>query len=226
MREGTDPGSAELVSLLFVRVQKSPPLALSRGQGLDGHLPGDGLSGKACLPALPARAACAVLLQLPGAASREGGGREGVKEKNPIWINLLPRGRRGQGRVKVRAPRPMCFLLPAPLEPGDVGKEGSLVNTAAGRTWLPESTALPMLLSLPTLPTAPAPEGVPGDLPGQRGPHSQHTCPGSSSPPGQGDLALWWVPGQGGCGPAVPQRSQLQHEGFLLALMLGTSRGA
>lgn len=120
----------------------------------------------------------------------------------------------------------MCFLLPALMEPGDVGKEGSLVNTTAGRTWLPESTALPLLCSLPMLPTVPAPEGVPWDLPGQRGPHSRHACPGSSSLPGQGDLVLWWVLGQSGCVPVVPQRSQLQQEGFLLAPLLGTSRGA
>lgn len=47
-------------------------------------------------------------------AEREAAGK-GLR-RNPIWTNLLPRGRRGQGRVKVRA-----HVLPAPSPDGARG---------------------------------------------------------------------------------------------------------
>lgn len=48
--------------------------------------------------------------------------------KTPLQADLLPRGRRGQGGAKVRGPRPMCFLLAAPM-----GARGSRGGREAGK---------------------------------------------------------------------------------------------
>lgn len=159
MREGTDPGSVELASLLFARGQKSSPLSFVQRAGTWCRA----AWGWAEWKSLPAQAACAVLLYLPGATAGMEAAEMGLR-RNPIQANLLPRGRRGQGGVKVRGLRPMCFLLPALTLTGargsEEGRESRKYCSGAGRGC---RRAQPFLCCAHcrTLPIAPAPEGSP-----------------------------------------------------------------
>lgn len=152
VREGMDPGSAELASLLFARGQKStPPLIFAQQAGIWCRA----AWGWAEWKILPAPAAIAVLLHLWC------GGWEGGKEK-PHPGKPAARGRRGQGGVKVRGPRPMCFLLPALARArgSGEGRESRKYRSGAGRGC---RRAQPFLCCARcrTLPTTPGPEGSP-----------------------------------------------------------------
>lgn len=126
MREGLDPDSAKLMQLLFLLLaralegQKSPQLcsvgkAWCRAAG-----------GWAEWEALPA---CVVLLHLRSAAGRTEG--RGLR-RSPIRPSNLLYGEEEdeEPRSGVRGP---CASCSQPWqEPGKTGKEGSLINTAAG----------------------------------------------------------------------------------------------
>lgn len=92
---------------------------------------------------------------------REGGGRERVKEK-PHPGKPAARGRRGQGGVKVRGPRPMCFLLPA-LTGARGSREGRESRKHCSRAGRGCRRAQPFLCCACcwTLPTTPALEESP-----------------------------------------------------------------
>lgn len=122
----------------------------------------------------------------------------------------------------------MCFLLPAltGARGSGEGRESRKYCSGAGRGC---RRAQPFLCCAHsrTLPTAPVPERSP------RGParaawlqQPRHSLwLKFASPAGRPGTALRRVLGWGGWVPAVPRRSQLQQEAFLLAPLLETSRG-